>query len=183
MTARISTRSKRQAMDWSLVLVSQGIECIIDHTEDADWGLLVSNEDHQRALEIIRTYRVENLRWSWRQKIRPEILFDWTSLIWVLLLCAFHQVLASNEMARSAAIMDAAAVSHGQWWRLFTAVFLHADLGHLATNASIGFVFLGLAMGRFGTGIALLAAYLAGVGGNVASWIIFEKHLSLGASG
>ena len=35
---RIPTRSQRQAMDWSLVLVSQGIESTIDHSEDGDGG-------------------------------------------------------------------------------------------------------------------------------------------------
>ncbi len=61
--------------------------------------------------------------------------------------------------------------------------FLHADLGHLASNAGIGFVLLGLAMGRYGTGIGLLAALLAGVGGNLTTWVIDKNHLSLGASG
>jgi membrane associated rhomboid family serine protease len=80
--------------------------------------------------------------------------------------------------------MDGPAVAHGQWWRLFTAMWLHADLAHLATNATIGVVLLGLAMGRYGTGVGLLAAYLAGAGGNlVAGLISLQPHRSLGASG
>ena len=80
--------------------------------------------------------------------------------------------------------MDAVAVSKGEWWRLFTAIFLHADLGHFAMNASLGVFLLGLTMGNFGTGLGLLAAYLAGAGGNIATWLIFsEGHRSLGASG
>ncbi len=80
--------------------------------------------------------------------------------------------------------MDGAAVAHGQWWRLFTAIWLHADLAHLATNATIGLLLLGLAMGRYGTGAGLLAAYLAGAGGNlVAGLISLQPHRSLGASG
>jgi rhomboid protease GluP len=81
-------------------------------------------------------------------------------------------------------LMDSIAVSHGEWWRLFTAVFLHADLGHFAMNGALGFFLLGLTMGNFGTGFGLLAAYLAGVGGNVATWLVYsEGHRSLGASG
>jgi len=75
-------------------------------------------------------------------------------------------------------------VAHGQWWRLFTAMWLHADLAHLATNATIGVLLLGLAMGCYGTGAGLLAAYLAGAGGNlVAGLISLQPHRSLGASG
>jgi len=80
--------------------------------------------------------------------------------------------------------MDGAAVAHGQWWRLFTAMWLHADLAHLATNAALGLVLLGLTMGRYGTGVGLLGAYLAGAGGNLAAGILsLQTHRSLGASG
>jgi rhomboid protease GluP len=67
---------------------------------------------------------------------------------------------------------------------LFTATWLHADIAHLAMNMVFGFLFLGLVMGRYGPGIGLLAAYLAGAGGNLFAWWIYgENHLSLGASG
>jgi hypothetical protein len=59
-----------------------------------------------------------------------------------------------------------------------------ADLSHLATNAVIGLVLLGLAMGRYGTGTGMLAAYLAGAGGNLLAGLIsLQTHRSLGASG
>jgi membrane associated rhomboid family serine protease len=75
-------------------------------------------------------------------------------------------------------------VSQGQWWRLFTAVWLHADVGHLAANATLGLMLLGLVMGRYGVGVGSLAAYFAGVVGNVGSWLLaWGAHSSLGASG
>jgi membrane associated rhomboid family serine protease len=172
-------------MDWSLVLVSQGIETAIDHSEDAGWSLIVAEQDYERALEVIRQYRAENLRWPWRRRIsRHEILFDWGSLAWVFLICVYFWISENRAGLKSAGLMDGVAVSHGEWWRLCTAILLHADAGHLAANASIGLVLLGLAMGRYGTGIGLLTSYLAGVGGNVATWLIYtEGHHSLGASG
>ena len=40
----IRVRSEKQAMDWSLVLASQGIENTIDYVEEsAAWGLLVGS--------------------------------------------------------------------------------------------------------------------------------------------
>ncbi len=184
-TARIPVRSQRQAMDWSLVLVSQGIEAtIVQGEEGAGWGLVVARQDCARALRTLRQYRIENRAWPWQQPVfRPGLLFDWGSLAWVLLTGVFYW-LNSQIGLHSAGVMDGAAVAHGQWWRLFTAVWLHADLAHLATNAALGLILLGLAMGHYGTGAGLLAAYLAGAGGNLlAGALSLQTHRSLGASG
>ena len=179
-------RSRRQAMDWSLVLVSQGIETTIaEPPENGDgWCLLVASANGPRAFQALRQYRVENRGWPWQQNVfRPGLLFDWGSLAWVLLLLLFYW-LDSHHDLHPLGFMDSTAVARGQWWRLFTAVWLHADLAHLAGNATFGFLLLGLAMGRYGTGPGLLAAYLAGVGGNIAAGLIATgPHYSLGASG
>ena len=182
MMSRIPTRSKRQAMEWSLALISQGITSTIERSE-AGWGLVVNSEEHDSAVTTIERYRTENQHWPWRQKVREKILFDWGSLAWALLLGLFYWLDAERFPLRDAGLMNATAVSAGEWWRLFTAMFLHADAAHLAMNASIGLFLLGLAMGRYGTGIGLLAAFLAGAGGNVTTWLTFKTHLSLGASG
>jgi membrane associated rhomboid family serine protease len=72
----------------------------------------------------------------------------------------------------------------GQWWRVFTAIMLHADVAHLAGNLSIGVLLFGLAMARYGTGTGLLAAFLAGAAGNVASLFVHGRPFhGLGASG
>jgi membrane associated rhomboid family serine protease len=184
-TARIAARTQRQAMDWSLVLVSQGIESIIDHSgEGAGWGLIVAAGDFEPALGAIRQYRLENRRWSLRQPLfRTGFLFDWSAVAWALLAGVFFSLDARVGL-RSPGIMDTLAYQQGEWWRLFTAMWLHADLGHLGTNLAIGLVLLGLTMGRFGTGVGLLAAYLAGAAGNVASMLASSSaHRSLGASG
>jgi rhomboid protease GluP len=173
-------------MDWSLVLVSQGIETTIEGSENsAGWGLRVGEADYPRAIQALRLYQLENRRWLWQQNIFEPTgyLFDWASLAWVLLVCLFFWATDGRSELRAAGEMDSLGVSQGQWWRLFTAIWLHADLAHLAGNATFGFLLLGLAMGRYGTGIGLLAAYFAGVGGNLAAFLLSAKHLSLGASG
>jgi membrane associated rhomboid family serine protease len=182
-TARIPVGSKRHAMDWSLVLLSQEIESVIDHSKETGWELIVGTQDYGRALEVIRQYRLENLRWPWRQKIHQKILFDWGSAAWVFLIILFFWLNSERMDLRSAGLMDSSAIARGEWWRLFTAIFLHADLGHLAANAGFGLVLLGLTMGVYGTGVGLLFAYLGGVGGNLATWLIDPNHRSLGASG
>jgi rhomboid protease GluP len=184
-TARIPARSRREAMDWSLVLLSQGIEPVIDYAEDtAAWGLVVPADNFESAQEAIHLYQLENRRWPWRREVfRAGLLFDWGSLAWAALLVFFYWTDNRIDL-RSAGIMDSVAASHGEWWRLFTAVWLHADLAHLASNTAIGFVLLGLTMARYGTGAGLLGAYLAGAGGNVVVWVLSPgSPLSLGASG
>jgi membrane associated rhomboid family serine protease len=182
---RIPGRSRRHAMDWSLALASQGIEVVIENDPETGWALVVPAPDYDRAVATIRQYRLENLHWPWRKPIfKAGLLFDWVSVAWVLVMVNFHWVSTARPHWRSVGIMDNAAVGHGEWWRLFTAILLHADLAHLALNAVFGFVLLGLAMGRYGTGVGLLAAYLAGAGGNLSSWFVHDgTQRGLGASG
>lgn len=185
--SRIPVRSRRQAMDWSLVLASQGIEAVIANPqEDLGWGLLVPQADCARALRALRQYRIENRHWPWRQSLPwPELRFDWGSLAWAAVLVLFHSLAAKYEAFGAAGAMDSSAVFSGhQWWRIFTAMTLHADIAHLATNLSLGIVLLGLAMGRYGAGTGLLAALLAGAAGNVASLFFnLRPFVGLGASG
>jgi membrane associated rhomboid family serine protease len=182
-TATIQAQSQRQAMDWSLVLISQGIEAIIEKAEQG-YFLVIPAENYDAALDAIRKYRAENRSWPWRHVVfKQGLIFDWASLAWVVLIVVFHWLNSRFDLT-TRGLMDSTAVVRGEWWRLFTAVWLHNDIGHLATNAVIGFVLLGLTMGRFGVGLALAGACLTGVGGNLFAWGgAAQPHRSLGASG
>jgi len=171
-------------MDWSLVLISQGIGAEIQQDQASSaWGLLVAPEEYTKAVAAIRLYRKENRGWWRREVFRPGLLFDWGSLAWVILLCLFYWLNTAIGLHRLG-IMDNAAVAAGQWWRLFTAIWLHGDLAHLAANATLGLLLLGFTMGSIGTGPGLLAGYLAGAGGNVIAWVFSPRaQTSLGASG
>lgn len=185
--SRIPTRSRRETMDWALVLASQGIDAFIDEGADGlGWGLVVSAADYPSAMRAIRLYRWENRHWRWSQPISWHGLdFDWKVGFWALLMVGFYWlsrvVRPDLEMA---GCMNNAAVLAGQWWRIFSAMLLHADVGHVASNVAVGVVLLGLAMGRFGAGVGLLAAYLAGAVGNVSGLFLYPpSHLGVGASG
>ena len=172
-------------MDWSLVLASQGIEHLIDRDEATGWMLSVTEMDYENALAQIRQYRLENRHWRWRQPVfQPGLFFDWSCLTWVLLNLFFFWWNETRADLRSIGMMNGPALADGEWWRLFTATWLHADVAHLATNLVFGFLFVGLVLGRYGPGVGLLAAYLAGVGGNLAAWFVYgQNHHGLGASG
>jgi membrane associated rhomboid family serine protease len=185
--AIISTRSERQAMDWSLVLLSQGIETTIERAnEQHGWQLIVTPPEYQRALESLRQYRAENRGEIWRRYLPwSGLIFDWRSTVWfTFLIIAFAMSETRFRYLRAAGMMDNQAVWAGEWWRLFTATMLHADLSHLAANVTAGVLLLGLAMGSFGSGFGLLIACLAGVGGNLAGLFLYpEPHHGLGSSG
>jgi rhomboid protease GluP len=178
--------SKRQVMDWSLVLASQDIPTTIVESDETGWGLAVDSQDRQRALDAIRLFRLENRRWNWRQPIPwSEATFHWGALGWCLLMLLIHW-LTNNFFPefRSAANFDTARFVEGEWWRGFTAILLHADVAHLAANTTSGLLLLGLAMARFGPGPALLMAYLAGAVGNLTGFMLHPAHyVGLGASG
>lgn len=76
---------------------------------------------------------------------------------------------------------------NGEYWRIFTAMFLHGSVNHLFSNMLVLF-FLGAMLeqeiGHLCYGVLLL---LSGIGGNLASLymkiVSFNRTASLGASG
>lgn len=191
--ARIAARSQRQAMDWSLVLASQDIQPIIagpdakEATEAGkDWALLVAPNQYEAAIAAIRQYRLENRGWGWRTALPgSELELHAGALFWCFLLIAWHWV--SSFLAPKfypLGQMSNAAVANGEWYRLFTPIMLHGDLAHLLANVTFGAIFLGLAMARFGWGVTLLATFLAGAGGNLLGYFVYDSlHRNVGASG
>src|SRR5436305_7280081 len=86
--ARIAAQTRRQAMDWSLVLASQDIHPIIAPPgETRAWALLVEPGQHERAMAAIQQYRLENRGWAWRRELPGAALeVHVGALFWVLFL-------------------------------------------------------------------------------------------------
>ncbi|MDJ0974218.1 MAG: rhomboid family intramembrane serine protease [Planctomycetota bacterium] len=73
--------------------------------------------------------------------------------------------------------------TQGEWWRLFTCTFLHADLLHLAFNMIILF-YIGRLMERLlGRGGFLVLYVVAGLTGSLGSLVGHDARVSVGASG
>jgi membrane associated rhomboid family serine protease len=79
--------------------------------------------------------------------------------------------------------LDAARVQSGQWWRAWTALTLHLDVGHLAANLGVGVWFGYLAARELGSGTAW---FLIVNGAALANWLEAElgpaTHRAVGAS-
>jgi membrane associated rhomboid family serine protease len=76
------------------------------------------------------------------------------------------------------------AIMAGEWWQAFTALTLHADIGHLGANLAAGLVYAAFLLPIFGSGWTWLFIVLAGGAGNwLNAWGHRDvEHLSIGAS-
>jgi membrane associated rhomboid family serine protease len=116
----------------------------------------------------------------------PPVKFSPVSLYvcgW-LLLGFFAVQFAGPPWWEDRGMASSKAIMAGEWWRAFTALTLHADLGHLGANLAIGLVYAGLLLPIFGSGWTWLFIVLAGGAGNwLNAWgYRAVEHLSIGAS-
>ena len=182
----IEARSQAQALDWSLVLISQGIEStVVQRPEDGAWILQLEPSEVDRAQQSITAYERENTT-IWRHELKwTGLLFDARSVAWYVALALFFWFgTFSHTNFAAAGHVSGPLILKGEWWRYFTAITLHADIAHLAANVTTGIMFLGLAMGCFGPGNAFLLSLLGGALGNVFTVALRDSNVSsLGASG
>jgi len=183
-SAVIRAPSERQAMDWSLVLASQGIECALERApREKVWRLTLSPTDEARAREAIRQFQRENRGFRWEREVPgSELLFHSGALFWAL---ALALIFSAQAALLRPGLLDPVRLWTGEWWRAFTAVALHEDAAHLALNMTLGVLLLGLTMARFGPWLALLISFVSGAGANFIAFAFRpgSEVPGLGASG
>lgn len=170
----------------SLVLNSVGIPHRVVGNQHGQW--ILTPEEHAReALEELSNYHRENLG----RRAREERLITYegglgSALVWCVLLAFVHvmtEAAAFGISWRSAGAVDGALIRQGEWWRPITALFLHADLQHIASNLVFGALFVVLlhqVLGRTWTWTLIL---VGGAAGNLLNaWISGPELRSLGAS-
>jgi rhomboid protease GluP len=79
--------------------------------------------------------------------------------------------------------MSGPEIAGGDYWRLFTAMFLHVGVIHLAMNAFMLFIFGRLVESVFGPFRFALLYVLSGLFGSLTSFLINSDVIAAGASG
>ena len=109
-----------------------------------------------------------------------------TPLLWALtILAVFYGQNQWPGAWENAGALDARAVfSRGEWWRPGTALFLHADFGHLTSNLLSGFFVFSAVLTTIGRRRGWLLLAVASVTGNfaIAALNYPGPYRSLGAS-
>jgi membrane associated rhomboid family serine protease len=173
-----------QARDWSVVLAAAGIGCRVD-ARPGGWVVVVSASDASSAAEALDAYDAE--LGAHQPEDEP---IEWgpttAGMLVALSLFAFQWLTgyrANMRPAFRAGEAFAGAIQLGEWWRVVTALTLHADTMHLLGNV-VGMGVLGTAVCRMlGPGLGMLLVLVAGAGGNLLNSVLRDTaHVSVGAS-
>ena len=150
--------------------------------------LLVAVGDAAAALFHLEEYRRENACWPPLPQpapaMQPQLLPTLPVLLCLALLFAHTgSWTPENDWFTRGALDSAAVFDRGEWWRLVTALTLHADLAHLLGNCLIGGLIVHLLGGMIGFGQCWLLLIVTGALGNLVNIAVrHEAHLSVGFS-
>ncbi|MCL2215728.1 MAG: rhomboid family intramembrane serine protease [Defluviitaleaceae bacterium] len=124
---------------------------------------------------------IEHLRAKYRHPVITYILIGINALILGLMYLAGYPGDFLIPM-RFGAIVPYLVHEHGEWFRLFTAMFVHFGVAHFAANA-FGLIVFGSRMERYFGRSAFIAIYfLSGLLGSLASLFLSQAYAA-GASG
>ncbi len=185
----LAPAGERQTLEWLLLLEALGIPHRLTFEAGADtWRIAVPGVRAEEAGRQIRLYETENAGWPPPPKPLPvPVQRTGWSAMWVAgLLIALYWWCGPYSrdvplLARAAC--DAERVQAGEWWRLLTALGVHADVTHLAANVATTVAFGTAAATALGGGLAWSLALLCGVLANLTSvWVGDGPRVCLGAS-
>jgi rhomboid protease GluP len=181
------SRRREECMESRLVLEASGIAARAEF-HGGWWMLIVNEDDVAAAAAELDAYRQENL--SRTTGIMAAIPVYAGAVSGVL---AYAAVIISVGIITlpggpgwplfQEGQMQAGQVMEGQVWRTVTALTLHLDEGHLASNLLFGALFGFLAGRVLGGGVAWLSIVVAGALGNLVNAMVQSReHNSVGAS-
>jgi membrane associated rhomboid family serine protease len=175
-----------EADDHALVLVATGHDCWLLPHESA-FLLFVPAPIAPSARHEISAYENEKPAPSpdRAEPTRFQHQGTWIIHLWLIaLLLAFALQTSDPSLAERGLSSSHALFHNHEWWRPFTALFLHSDFPHLLGNVLGGALFGTLVVRSIGPLIGLTAILASGTLGNTLNAFFHfpDDHRSLGAS-
>ncbi len=172
----------------SLVLTAIDISHSVINRENR-YLICVAEEDRQRALHNIERYHQENKGWPPPAIVAEEVtssLHPPTLLVIGGLMLFYFVTGPWSQHSRwfiEGAGDSTAILRQGEYFRLLTALTLHADLTHLLGNCFFGSILLHFFCRTVGPGMGVCAMLLAAVLGNLVNVVLHgEGHRFVGFS-
>lgn len=108
----------------------------------------------------------------------------WPAVICLILFYLASTVHAGHQYGRLLPVSGASIFQDNEYWRLFTALFVHGSLLHLLSNAFMFVVFGWLLRAYFGFITFPVISFLMGIVSNLATVAFYKPEIQLvGASG
>ncbi|MEP2776661.1 MAG: rhomboid family intramembrane serine protease [Luteolibacter sp.] len=178
------------AYDHALVALAMGAAIRVEHGEiPGEYDLQAEPEAAPKITSEIAQYTEES-----HIPLNPKLLpSNWGRhpagilhlLVWAtVLIFVFTKQQENPDITSRFASSSIALIGQGQWWRPFTALFLHGDAPHIIGNLATGAVFGMLVSKSIGPWRGWALILLAGTAGNaLTSLVTWPEHFSsLGAS-
>jgi membrane associated rhomboid family serine protease len=174
------------ARERALVAAAREVAHRIDRAGEG-WVLLVPESAREEIARELAAFEHEERERPREPAPVPLARANTVSLYvfaWLMGTCFFLQNVAPPLWIERGAADSIAIIQRGEWWRVFTALTLHADLPHVAANLATGVLFAVFLLPQLGTGLTWLAIVLSGGLGNLLnSWSYGrESHVTIGAS-
>lgn len=180
-----SFRTARQAHEAGLSVLAYGKAYWVHPSEDR-YQLVVQKEFASELKREVEIAALQNRYWPPASLDLPVRTISKLPTAFALVTIITIYALQSTDPSwKEAGINSSEAVWElGEWWRIVTAMTLHADLSHLAGNL-LGLSLFGYLSCRYlGNGLAWLLIVLSAAAANTASVLtnLGEPYQSLGAS-
>ncbi len=151
--------------------------------------ILVEKNERRNALSQIYCYRKEN------QLVLKDVLsekdkFDYFSYYLVIVVFfSFYlfQMMEKNFFLElnilELGVLSVKKVWQNEWYRLITALTLHADFLHILSNALFGGLIIYFVLKKIGKGTGWFFVLISGIAGNLISVLVqHETYVALGSS-